>query len=115
MVKKHLQEKILEQELASNHHETLNKWEINLNHIVADSGVTALRALFLINGGGAVALLAFLASVHNQPTTSDQIVFNILDALWWFSIGVLSSALASGCTYITNFCYLNSIQNTHRI
>src|SRR5438128_5691304 len=63
------------------------------------SGREALRAITLINGGAAVAMLAFighLASTSASPT----MIINFAKPLRLFVIGTLLSVIASGVTYL---------------
>ena len=54
----------------------------------------------LINGGAAVALLAFMGKIWGT-TTSPEVAGNISMAIFLFCIGIFLSALASGVTYIS--------------
>src|SRR6266404_3904086 len=63
------------------------------------SGRDAIKATTLVNGGAAVAMLAFLghlASIGADPTT----IIEFARALRWFVIGTLLCVLASGITYV---------------
>ena len=81
---------------ASEHFEALNKFSM-------DAGVVAVRSLFLINGGAAIAVLAFIAQVYDGD--SHLTVADVANALLWFAVGVAFAALAACGTYLTNFSY----------
>ena len=68
------------------------------------TGQSALKYLMLINGGAAVAILAFIGntSEHSRGFDfSEALPF----ALIWFAGGVLLAALCSVATYLSQFCY----------
>jgi hypothetical protein len=73
------------------------------------SGREALRAITLINGGAAVAMLAFighLASTSANPT----IIINFAKPLRLFVIGTLLSVVASGVTYLAQRAWFAALK-----
>lgn len=68
------------------------------------AGQAALKSAILINGGAAVALLAFIGSVF-KVSQNNEVVTTLSHAMFCFVIGVLSGAIASGVVYITQFVY----------
>ncbi len=70
------------------------------------TGQSAIKSGILINGGAAVALLAFIGKIWTESQT--QITTSLLStALVYFSVGVLLGALTSGFTYLSQLCYSN--------
>ncbi len=72
------------------------------------SGAEAIRAATLINGGAAVAMLAFighLASIQAKST----VIMDFAGPLRLFVIGVLLGSVASGVTYLAHTFYLGSL------
>jgi hypothetical protein len=64
------------------------------------SGREAIRAVTLLNGGGAVAMLAFighLAAINSGP----EVVMEFAYPLAWFVWGAALSVLSSGMTYFS--------------
>jgi hypothetical protein len=61
----------------------------------------------IINGGAAIALLAFLGNVWNKDSSPD-VLSSILGSLLIFCIGVLCSGVCSGFTYLAQYCYATS-------
>jgi hypothetical protein len=58
-----------------------------------------------INGGAAIALLAFSgALIARSNVPKDQVTF-VLAKLSWFASGVFAAAIAGAFAYFTNFCY----------
>ena len=64
----------------------------------------------LINGGGAIALLAFLGSRAPDELQSGATAFAY--ALSSFAIGVSAAALSSGFGYVTQFQHLTHLKET---
>ena len=83
--------------------------EIELFKSVISSGANAIKAALLINGGGAVALLAFAGKIQESIINVDE---NYLaTGLLYFCMGVLFSAISSGTTYLSQLFY-SSISKT---
>lgn len=88
--------------LAEYHAETSIKLETFRS--VISCGQSALKSATLINGGAAVALLAFIGHVWGKDLSS--LVLNGLSfSLLLFVFGVLCSAIASGTTYLAQAFY----------
>jgi hypothetical protein len=68
-----------------------------------ESGHNALKAAMLINGGAAVAFLAFLGNLLAKSQSVKMAEFP--KALLCFVFGVLLSAMASASTYFTQHSY----------
>jgi len=67
---------------------------------VLDAGIEALKAVMLINGGAAVALLGALSYVVSKGGL-EQLGLGVSISLAYFGGGVLSAALALGARYVT--------------
>lgn len=80
------------------------KHESNLEMFrsVITAGQSAIKSSFLLNGGAAVALLAFLGHL---ATTSPAKVSGFAACLLPFSFGVLAIAVVSGFTYLSQWLY----------
>ena len=71
---------------------------------VIETSKTALTAIILVNGGASVALLALVGSLTaGKPTAG--IAAALVNALVAFASGVLLGAVATGTTYLTQYCY----------
>lgn len=66
--------------------------------------VVAIRSMMLINGGAAVAMLAFLPSTwaENAP---EGITEAVPKALWFFSLGTLAAASIAGIAYLSQYFF----------
>ena len=78
--------------------------EIGLEHakVVSQTGHLALKSAILINGGASVALLAFLGKLWESTSGHTALFSNMPLALLLFVLGVLSSAVAAGFTYLAS-------------
>ena len=72
------------------------------------SGQAALKSAFLINGGAAVALLAFIGNVWTKTQAN---VSGLGFPLLLYVFGVLSPAVASGLTYLSQYQYGKSVKD----
>jgi hypothetical protein len=78
--------------------------ELEMFKSVIEAGQTALKTSFLINGGAAVALLAFIGNVWTK--TQEAVVAQALaTSVSYFSGGVLLGALATATTYLAQRLY----------
>jgi hypothetical protein len=78
------------------------------------SGQAALKSAILINGGAAVALLAFIGRIwETQP--SRFVVSGLTSSLLAFVYGVLAAAAATGTTYLAQFFYNYNLVKTGHI
>jgi len=67
--------------------------------LIAESTTTAHNALkmsLIINGGGAIAILTFIGNI----TTQSKLVSSLSECLFFFTAGVLMTAVSSGLTYL---------------
>lgn len=64
-----------------------------------DFAAGALKAVLLINGGAAIAVLSFLGNRNDVELTWFP------DSLVSFTVGVLCAAIASGFAYVAQICY----------
>lgn len=64
------------------------------------TGQSALKSALLINGGAAVAMLAFIGNAWSTPKTA-QLVAGLAYGLSLFVWGVMSAACAAGATYLS--------------
>ena len=73
---------------------------------VIETAKVALTTAILVNGGASVALLALLGNLLSKSqTTSPQVPAALVNSLSAFALGVLLGAIATGTTYLTQYCY----------
>ena len=82
----------------------VNTWNLEGFRQVIALGQSTLKSIMLINGGAAVALLAFLGSLVSAKTRSVPLLSfaNSMQAFVW---GVFLAAVAYGLTYFSQLCY----------
>ena len=71
--------------------------------VVVSSAESALKSAFLINGGGAVALLAFFGQASRQPGPSSPW---LALALFILVVGTALAAVATGLSFLAQYGYL---------
>src|SRR5437016_1671579 len=76
-----------------------------LNEAATRDAQGAIRILLAINGGAAVALLAFTGGLVARSTVSMANIAETVANLKWFALGVITSAFAAAMAYLTNLCY----------
>jgi hypothetical protein len=82
---------------------------------VIESGQTAIKSLIAINGGAAVALLAFLGNMLTKPqptgtgqasTSGPSIQSQLATAMAWFVFGVFLIGAVSAVRYLNAWAHL---------
>jgi hypothetical protein len=71
--------------------------------VVVKSAESALKSAFLVNGGGAVALLAFFGQAARQPGPPSSW---LAIALFVLVIGTALAAVATGLSFLAQYGYL---------
>ena len=119
------QEIIKRDEAWKKYQSDLKVWEIQTNvkstfdtemfKSVIEAGLNALKSAIIINGGAAVALLAFLGSLITKESSNSACIYPISAigyALLIFIFGVGFAGLASGFRYLAQFCYGSAWRKT---
>ncbi|WP_139686259.1 hypothetical protein [Vibrio tasmaniensis] len=73
---------------------------------VITAGQSALKSGMVINGGAAVALLAFAGKIW-ETAISEVVANSLTSSIFIFCLGVLSAALATGTTYLSQLLFSN--------
>jgi hypothetical protein len=76
------------------------------NEAVIKAGEVAIRTVMLVNGGAAVAVLAFIGALVRQDGVTLKQIAGVSGGLLWFAGGVAAAVLALALSYFTNFCYV---------
>lgn len=93
---------------ARHAHDRADEGIIALASAASTFAVEALKAPALVNGGSAAAMLAFIGTAR-QPITADTIL-----GLKLFGAGLLTAALATGASWISQICYLECANRAER-
>ena len=75
-----------------------------------DFAVLALRSVILINGGAAVALLAFLAHLWTTEGRHAAIIAPVFESLSEFVIGIAAGVAACGVGYLSTYFNSGALQ-----
>jgi hypothetical protein len=70
----------------------------------------AIRVLLGINGGAAIALLAFSGGLVARSSIGLSKIGEIISNLVWFVWGVITAAIAAALAYLTNFSYATATE-----
>jgi hypothetical protein len=88
--------------VADNAH--FNEWSLESFRQVIALGQSAIKSIFFINGGAAVALLAFIGHLATSATIA-KAVMPFANSLRLFVFGVFCAALTSALTYLCQLAY----------
>lgn len=84
---------------------------LELFRSVITSGQSAIKASFLLNGGAAISVLAFVGHLAQfRPTKVPEFGACLLP----FAYGVLAIAVTSGCTYLSQWLYASNMPKAQR-
>lgn len=87
------------------HYKAKRESDMAMFQSVLDSAKTALTTSILMNGGAAVALLALLGNLLGKYAATTPLPSQLVFSLVSFAGGVLLGGLATGSTYLTQYCY----------
>ena len=79
-----------------------------VNEAAIRDAQAAIRIILVINGGAAIAVLAFVGSLVSKGYSIPQASGIISNSLW-FVFGVMATAFAASFAYLTNLCYAGSL------
>ena len=71
--------------------------------------IETIRAAMLINGGAAVALLAFNAHIWSS-VPDNRLAQPLSCAIGWFAAGVVVATIGTAFGYLTQYKYLNALE-----
>jgi hypothetical protein len=86
-------------------HDRSHKYSEATNEAVVKGGALAIRTAMLVNGGAAVAVLAFIGALVRQDGITVNEIAGVSGGLLWFAGGVAAAVWALALSYCTNFCY----------
>lgn len=93
------------------HYEAIQQLSIEMFRSVISYGQAALKTTILINGGAAVALLAFIGRIWGS-SPSQAAVDSLTNSIVLYSFGVLASAMGTATTYLTQYSYHSAWKKT---
>lgn len=90
-------------EIHLKHYEAHQRNALESSRSVITAGQAALRSVTLINGGAAVAMLALIGNIWAKGA-EQATVDSLSRSIGYFASGVLAASVASGGTYISQYC-----------
>ena len=81
-------------------HKAMNQAHLEMFRSVITTGQTAIRSSLILNGGSAVALLAFIGHLATDKT--DKVTL-FAPCLFIFGLGALAIVITSGFTYLSQW------------
>jgi hypothetical protein len=78
------------------------------------NGREGIKALMLINGGAAVAMLGFVGALAAKGSSVLTQMVPVANSLMWFAVGMAVAVVAFGLSYCANFCYAQAVSKYQR-
>jgi hypothetical protein len=91
-------------------HDELSAFHRSVNDAAIKSAEVALRAALLINGGAAVAILAFIGGLAAQDRIKLEQLNEVANSLMLFAFGVVAAVAGMGLDHLPN--YLTGVHAT---
>jgi hypothetical protein len=97
---------------AQRAHDKIDDFFLRTNEAAIKAGEVAIRMAMLMNGGAAVAVLAFIGGLISKDKIAVGKLGTVADSLTWFAAGVACSMAAMALAYFTNYCIAGAA-NSH--
>lgn len=91
-----------------------NNFQVESFKAAINIGANACRTFLIMNGGAAIALLAFLGNIWNK-SSSTEAASAVAAALFLFCGGVVLAGLCSGLAYIAQCLFSSSVLGTKKV
>ena len=88
---------------AHERHEQNQQFISSANVAAIELSAITLKALLLLNGGAAVAMLGFVASVSSSLVANQVSLAGVVRSLQMFSCGAALAVLATGLAYVVMY------------
>ena len=92
------------QRAAERQHDFVNDLGKRLVEAATRDALEAIKIVFLLNGGAAVAVLTFISSISSRSTNHSALK-PLLDSLYWFCAGLVLAGLTVFVAYLCNSLY----------
>lgn len=89
---------------AERSHDKIDEFHARANEAAVRTADLALRMAMLINGGAAVAVLAFMGGLIAKDKIAAGQLANVASTLAWFAFGVVIAVAGMALSYLTNYC-----------
>jgi hypothetical protein len=100
--------------VAERAHDVETEFGTAANAAAIKNAEEVIKAATLINGGGSVAMLAFIGTLVSRDVLSSEQLVNITKPLLCFGCGVAASIIASAAAYLTNLFIANTSNERQR-
>lgn len=81
----------------------------HMNETNVGLGQSFFRSCILINGGAAVAILGFVASIARADDSYSGMITGVATALMFFAWGLMAAMAGIGCSYFMGAFAINSL------
>lgn len=95
----------INQRAAERAHDQKTEFARQLNDAAMRDAQAVIRIVLLLNGGAAIAVLAFGGSLASKTSYPLAQLGGVISNSLWFVFGALSTAFAAAFAYLTNGCY----------
>jgi hypothetical protein len=89
---------------AERAHDKIDEFHRYANEAAVRTADLALRMAMLINGGAAIAVLAFIGGLLSKDKIAAGQLANMATSLAWFAYGVVIPVAGMALSYLTNYC-----------
>lgn len=94
----------LRREDAQRAHDKIDEFHDHVNEAAVRTADLALRMAMLINGGAAIAVLAFIGGLISKDRIAPGQLPNVATSLAWFAFGAVIPVAGMALSYLTNYC-----------
>lgn len=103
-------------EYARSHHDREYGRGLKLMELARENAALALKSMFLLNGGAAIAVLTFIGGAFVETSNKPNIQpLQLFDSLAWFSRGAAAAVVAMAFAYFAAACAANASHNLKRV
>lgn len=106
----HLEKQFREEQLAN--FKANESFLLHVGQLASDHGKAASKSAMIINGGAAIALLAFVGNIWTEGNT--ELTKILSDGFRFFSFGVLSAAIGTFIGYLATYINYQTNQTSVR-
>lgn len=101
----------LDPRYAEHAHDRSKELQFKLIDAATRDAQEAMKVALAINGGAAIAVLAFLGAVASREVWVLVLIRDLFYSLFWFAAGVFSASVTAACAYFSNSLYAASHNN----
>jgi hypothetical protein len=105
----------IQMEEAQRTHDREAELHRTLQEAALKSAEVAVKTSVVVNGGAAVAILAFIGGLVGKDIVGVKQVADVASSLMWFASGVAAGLAALALIYLTNYCAAAAVRFRQRI